>query len=303
MKKISLKKIILFTSIILFGINFCLSAKTLKLLKEKSFNVKDGQLLTVKTDAGDVIIKTWNKSEAYVKIYGDNDAKRKMEFSFDQDENGITVIGEKEGGSFFGWFNNIDLKYEIMVPSNFDLDLKTAGGDMVVKNIEGTFNLKTSGGDIYLNTTTGNLNAKTSGGDITLQKFEGDSDLSTSGGDIEVDANNGKVFASTSGGDIYLKSSKGPVSAKTSGGDITLKYSGENLGISLITSGGDIDVIVPSNLNADVDMKTSGGDLVNHFSNNKMSKISKSKLTGKFNEGGYPLVCKTSGGDIYIKEK
>ena len=301
--KVKLKRTMIFSLLLFLGMSYCLNAKNLKLLKEKSFNVKSGQLLTIKTDVGDVIVKTWNKNEAQVKIYGDSDAKRKMEFSFDQDEKGISIIGEKEGGTFFGWFSHIDLKYEITVPSNFDLDLKTSGGDMVAKNIEGKFSLITSGGDIYMKNTKGKLDAKTSGGDITLHMFSGASDLSTSGGDIEVEAENGKVTASTSGGDIFLKSSNGPVSAKTSGGDITLEYAGENLGISLITSGGDIDVIVPHKINADVDMKTSGGDLVNYFSNNKMSKVTKSKLVGKFNKGGYPVVCKTSGGDITVKEK
>ena len=298
-KKISLVLIL----VIAFLISKNILAKNLELLKEKQFNVKSGQLLTLKTDVGDVIIKTWDKQETLVKIYGDRSAKQKMEFSFDEDENGIYVIGEKEGGSIFGWFSNIDLKYEIMVPHVFDLNLKTSGGDIMSKNIEGKFTVKTSGGDIYMKDSKGMLVAGTSGGDITLQNFNGGSDLSTSGGDIKVDSENGKVSASTSGGDIILKSSNGSVSAKTSGGDVTLKYKGENKGISLITSGGDIDVVIPSNLNADVELKTSGGDLDNNFSNNKMSKVSKTKLVGKFNNGGSSLICKTSGGDISIREE
>ncbi len=293
----------IFILVFYFLLNSNLHSKSLELLKEKKFNVKSGQLLTIKTDVGDVIIKTWEKEESVVKIYGDKSAERKMEFSFDQDENGIYIIGEKEGGSFFSWFSNIDLKFEIMVPHVFDLDLKTSGGDIMCKNIEGDFTLKTSGGDIYMKDGKGILIAGTSGGDITLQNFSGGSDLSTSGGDIEADSENGKIFASTSGGDIVLKASNGPVEAKTSGGDITLKYNGDNKGISLITSGGDIDVVVPSDLNADVDLKTSGGDLDNNFSNNKMTKVSKTKLTGKYNNGGAKLICKTSGGDISVREK
>lgn len=278
-------------------------AKDLELLKEKSFVVKAGQKLKVKTDVGDIIIKTWNNNEVLVKIYGDNNAKRKMEFSFDQDEHGVGVFGEKEGGKLFSWFRSIDLKYEIKVPTNFDLDLKSSGGDLVAKNINGDLVLKTSGGDIYLKNSDGILKAGTSGGDITISNFTGNADLSTSGGDIEVDANDGDLFASTSGGDIYLKSSNGEVMGKTSGGDITLDYTGNNKGISLVTSGGDIDVNLPSNLDAEVDIKTSGGDLVSNFSRNKMSKISKSKLVGNFNNGGNKLVLKTSGGDINVSEK
>lgn len=275
----------------------------LHLINEKSFDVQSGQLLAVKTDVGDITIKTWSKNIVLVRIYGDSDAKESMEFSFDQDEQSVTVIGEKEGGKLFSWFKSIDLKYEVKVPHNFDLDLKSSGGDLVAKNIEGDFNLKTSGGDIYFNKSGGRLNAGTSGGDITLGEFSGDVDISTSGGDIEVNSNDGKIYATTSGGDIYLKASNGEINAKTSGGDITLDFIGKNEGISLVTSGGDIDIKLPNNFNADVEMRTSGGDIVNNFSNNKMSKISKSKLLGKFNNGGNSVVCKTSGGDIQVLER
>jgi Toastrack DUF4097 len=293
----------LLSILVLIFISTIVSAKDLELIKEKSFNVQPGQLLSVKTDVGDIIIKTWNNNEVLVKIYGDRSAKAKMEFSFDQTENSIVVIGEKEGGNLFSWFSRIDLKYEIKVPKSFDLDLKTSGGDLVAKNIKGEFSLKTSGGDIYFKNANGNLNAATSGGDITLGDFNGNSDVSTSGGDIEINSENGNVYAATSGGDIFLNSSNGEVKAKTSGGDIKLNYFGENSGISLITSGGDIDVKLPYDLNADVDIKSSGGDLTSNFSKNKMSKISKSKLVGKFNNGGNQLVCKTSGGDITVYEK
>jgi DUF4097 and DUF4098 domain-containing protein YvlB len=174
-KEFKLNRIIIPFALLILFLSFTnFTAKDLDLLKEKSFKVDPGQLLNVKTDVGDVIIKTWNQDEVLVKIYGDNDAKRKMEFSFDQDENGVMIIGEKEGGKIFGWFSSIELKYEIKVPNKFDLNLKTSGGDLVVKNIKGEFNLKTSGGDIYTKNMSGNLSAGTSGGDITLADLNGD---------------------------------------------------------------------------------------------------------------------------------
>lgn len=299
--KFGLITIFVFLLIILFNSHNL--AKDLNLLKEKSFKVNAGQLLNVKTDVGDVIVKTWDKEEVLVKIYGDRDAERRMEFSFNQDENGILIIGEKEGGRLFSWFSNIDLKYDIVVPMKFDLRVRSSGGDLVAKNIEGKSHLMTSGGDIYTKNFTGEFEAETSGGDISLFNLTGNAEISTSGGDIEVNAENGNISAKTSGGDIRLESSNGEVYAKTSGGDIYLDYSGENMGISLLTSGGDIDVKLPSSIDADVEIKSSGGDLVNNFSQNKMSKITKSQLIGQFNEGGNMVICKTSGGDISVMEK
>ncbi|MCB9218030.1 MAG: DUF4097 family beta strand repeat protein [Ignavibacteriales bacterium] len=277
--------------------------KELDLLKEKTFSVSPGQLLEVKTDVGDIIIKTWAKNDVNVKIFGDDDAKRKMEFSFDQDEKGVKIFGEKLGGGFFTWFSNIDLKYEVIVPVDFDVDLKTSGGDLVAKELHGDLSFKTSGGDIYLKNVEGTLDGSTSGGDITVFEFKGNINAATSGGDIQIESDNGFINAATSGGDIFLKASEGAIKAETSGGDISLSYFGENKGVKLGTSGGDIDVLLPSDFNANVELKTSGGDITSNFSKNKMTTISKSKLIGEFNKGGSNFICKTSGGDIIVKEK
>jgi len=301
--KIRSKIALSITLITIFFLTTNFTARDLELIKEKSFEVEPGQLLNVKTDIGDIIIKAWSENKVVVKIYGDEDARRKMEFMFDQDENGVEIIGEKEGSKLFGWFSNIELKYEIKVPAHFDSDLKSSGGDMVVKNVKGECNLKTSGGDIYTKNVEGALYCGTSGGDISLFNFSGNAEVSTSGGDIEVDSEEGSILATTSGGDIIVKASDGEVKAKTSGGDISLNYFGENYGISLSTSGGDIDAKLPSDLNAEVDIRTSGGDIISNFSQNKMTKISKSKLIGKYNNGGNPLICKTTGGDISILER
>lgn len=300
-KRVIRISVLLFSFVLLYSGS--LLAKDLDLIKEKTFNVKSGDNLKVITDIGDVIVRAWNRDEVGIKIYGDSDAKRRMEFSFDQDENSVKVIGEKEGGKLFGWFSRVDLKYEINVPGAFNIELKTSGGDVVVKNIEGKLNLKTSGGDIYTKNTSGEIYGATSGGDIVLVNFTGNAEVATSGGDIKANASEGNLYASTSGGDIDLKASEGEVVAKTSGGDIVLHYQGENYGIKLVTSGGDIDVVLPPDFSADVNIRSSGGDLVTNFGKNKMSKISKSKLEGKFNDGGKPLVCKTSGGDIRVREK
>lgn len=301
--KIRSRIVLVFSLIITFFFTTNFFARGLELINEKSFEVKSGQLLNVKTDIGDIIVKAWSENKVVVKIYGDEDARRRMEFTFDQDENGVEIIGEKEGSKLFGWFSNIELKYEIKVPSDFDLDLKSSGGDLVAKNVEGKSHLKTSGGDIYTKDVKGELFCGTSGGDISLFSFTGDAEVSTSGGDIEVDAEDGSILATTSGGDIFVKASDGEVKAKTSGGDISLNYFGTNYGITLSTSGGDIDAKLPSDLSAEVDIRTSGGDIVSNFSQNKMTKISKSKLIGQYNNGGSPLICKTTGGDISIVER
>ncbi len=270
---------------------------------KKHFNVNTGDLLELKTDAGDVVINTWDKNELSVEILGNKKAKKRFEFSFNKTEFGIEIIGKRKRNGFFSWFNNIKLKYEITVPKNFDLKIKTAGGDLVLNNCEGKFDMKTSGGDIIVNSSEGELSLSTSGGDISIDNFDGDCNISTSGGDILMNYVDGDIIASSSGGDINIKSESGKINASTAGGDIDVNFKGINFGIYLTTSGGDISLQLPNSFNADVELKTSGGRVYNNFSNSSGQKVKKNKFIGNFNSGGKKVICKTSGGDITVSGK
>lgn len=277
-----------------------LIAKNLDLIKNKTFQVNPGELLKLNTDLGDVVIKTWDKDNLSVKIYGDDDAKNKMEFSIEKNKNEVEIIGELDGVKLFRWFSNIELKYELNVPENFNTNIKTSGGDIMIIKIEGTQNLATSGGDIFVKDSEGELDAKTSGGDITIKKFLGNVNLLTSGGDISTNTI-GQISAKTSGGDIKIKCKNGKVLASTSGGDIVLELKGENNGVKLATSGGDIEARIPQDFNADLELKTAGGDVRTNLKNVNVKKKTESKLIGKLNTGGKNFICKTSGGDIFVK--
>ena len=68
-----------------------------------------------------------------------------------------------------------------------------------------------------------------------------------------------------------------------------------------MTSGGDIELSLPSNFSADVQLETLGGDIENNFPNSNITTAKRSKIIGKYNQGGNILHCKTSGGDITVR--
>lgn len=265
MKRITFFKfVVLIVFISLFSI-VGQNKKDLQLLEHKNFRTQFGKQLKVSAESGDVEITPWYNNEVMVNIYGNENAKEKMKFVFDSDNNSITIKGERKNK--WGFFSNIKLRYEIKVPEKFNLDISTAGGDIKVGGVIGNINLKTSGGDIRTDRITGNLRANTSGGDI-------------------------KIF-----------SNDASIDARTSGGDITLEYFGENRGIELRTSGGDIEIKLPSDFNASVELATSGGDVDCDFKLNRVEKFIRTKIIGELNNGGQKLIAKTSGGDIEVKSR
>lgn len=273
-----------------------------KILHEKHYTVKPNETLFVKMSSADIIVSGWDKDEVSIKVEGKEKINDYFDFEFSY-EDGIVKVKSEKKSDWSSWSFSKDFKLYVMVPDQFKLDLKTSGGDIKVKMIEGVKELVTSGGDIQIDDSKGELGALTSGGDVNVNKNIGKSVLKTSGGDIIAKNLQGNVEAATSGGDIDLLVIEGSISGKTSGGDIVLNYNGENKGIELTTSGGDISIIVPSNFSADVLLKTSGGSIKNNFSTAKISEVSKSKYEGKYNNGGASLTAKTSGGSITVDQK
>ena len=266
--KLITKSSIILALIVIVPVGYVLASSkpdNKKVIKEKSFQISPGKKINVDADAGDIIFTTWNRSEVYVKVIGNDNAADKYDFIFDATSDEITVTADRKGG--WNWFSNINLKFEIKVPENFNINANTSGGDIKVGGVSGGIYLKTSGGDIWGDRFEGNFFAKTSGGDINL----------------------------------FCKNAK--IEASTSGGDIDLEYTGINQGIELKTSGGDIDVKIPADFDAKAELKTSGGDVDCNLTLNNVSKLSESKIDANINKGGKPLIAITSGGDISVYKK
>ena len=287
MKASQMKKRILLISIFTIIGLLLSSLQTMaeeKILIEKNYSVESNEMLLVKISSADVEVIGWGRSEVHIAVKGNESIKDYFDFNISYNNGIVKITSEKiSDWSIFSGFK--DFKLKLMVPKDFNVDVKTSGGDVEVKMIDGKITLVTSGGDIELMNSKGNLSAKTSGGDIKIDNFTGNSVMKTSGGDMELNLSNGKVIS------------------ETSGGDISLSYDGTNKGIQLRTSGGDISVMLPRDFNADVELKTSGGDVDNDFAATSLSEVSKNKLIGKYNNGGSLFRAKTSGGSITVDNK
>ncbi len=297
----------------------------------KSFNVQKGQLFYLKADLGSVEVDSWGDNEVKVTVtkIADTNSKGRaeeifedLELSFDQDSEGIKVFAEYHGPK--GWWGEsrrLRLRFEVLVPKEFNLDINTSGGGIQVTNLIGRSDLNTSGGSITVGRVDGPINAKTSGGSIKVQEARGhvlahtsggsisigetagSVDAKTSGGGISLDGVTGDTDAFTSGGSLNLKNLNGNVMAGTSGGSIYAELTGKiDRDCTLKTSGGSIRVFLPHDSSIDLDAHTSGGHVETDFPITMQDVIKKNALKGKINDGGPLITLRTSGGSIYIKE-
>ncbi len=204
---------------------------------------------------------------------------------------GKTLLIEGSGSS-----RRYQSDFIVQVPSKFNLDINTSGGDIVAETINGAVELHTSGGDIDVVEITGKLDLHTSGGDINICKSRKDITAVTSGGDISLNKIIGRLYAKTSGGDITIEDMEGDGEVRTSGGDIYVsRIKGNRFDAS--TSGGDIGA---DYINTNIKLSTSGGDINIGISKHDV-RLHTSGGDIDINEVGGNLNAGTSGGDIYVK--
>ncbi len=270
---------------------------------EKQFSVSEGGKIYVEADEGTVEIKSWDKKEVsiVVDIDGSDSRAGKYSVDFKQDGNTVSVIGKLRDKSFFHWhMGNLNVRYTIMTPRKFSAEVKTSGGDVEIAKLEGQIDLSTSGGNMRMDDITGDVSSSTSGGDIEANNINGRLQVETSGGNIRSTVVTGNFEGHTSGGDVVVEQVNGRVRASTSGGNIRLKVNGDNQGIDVETSGGDIDIYVKENIAATIDAQTTGGSVDCDLPIAVRGKVKESELHGKINGGGNPIKAETSGGSIRI---
>ncbi len=241
-----------------------LSKDDLKLLKDVTFSVQSGGKLSLNTPVGTIKISSSDKNEATFKVYGNESAENKLDFDIVQSGNDINIkANQKKDADKNGGYN---LKYEITLPREYNLETNTKGGNVDVNDIKGKIQVNTMGGN------------------ITSEKNEGELDLNTMGGNIKISANSSKLKANTMGGNIMLD------------------FSGINNGIDLNTMGGNIHVTLPSDINGDADFSTAAGKITCDFAAPEKNLVS-SSLKAKFNSGGEAISINTAAGNISVVKK
>ena len=251
------------------------------IIKEQTFQTSPGKTLHVAANYGDVKVTGWSKSEAYIKISGNDNAKSITDIDLKEKDGDIYITTSFENNMKSN--TNYKLTIEISVPEKYNSEISTSGGDVSFDGINGNIKLRTAGGDIKLNNVSGKSELKTAGGDIKAYSYTGE------------------LIAKTAGGNIDISCTSTKISAKTAGGEVIVKYSGENNGIELTSSGGNINLFLPDNFGANVNLLSNAGEIKSDFEVIGSVNKSKTKMKGKINGGGEEISCKSNGGNITLE--
>ena len=194
-----------------------------------TYTVDAGGELTIDADFGSVRIETATTDKVEILV-----EKQRKEGTADEARRAfedVEVTTEQQGNSVHlrvdhsRWLgrNGMSIEMTVQVPYTYDLDIETAGGSIVIADLDGEIMAKTAGGSIRIGATQGDVNARTLGGSIRIGPTEGGVSAKTLGGSIDIGDANGDVSAQTMGGSIRVGRTEGDLTAYTMGGNITVE--------------------------------------------------------------------------------
>lgn len=293
---------ILFAAILAFVSSANASETSKRYDVEKTF--QSGKKLDIDLKSGGSInITGKSQSQVVVRARLRGPDSEDLDFNAEESNGTIRVTSEYVGGSHS---HNASSDLDIEVPSRFDVNLRTMGGDVSITNVEGEISGETMGGELNLQALKGNIQLTTMGGEVMLEDSTLDGSVKTMGGDVVIRNVSGSVKGSTMGGDVRYENAdgkgkpKGEVKINSMGGDLNVNDAPE--GASLETMGGDIHVRSASKF---VEANTMGGnidlDSVDGWVDaSTMGGNVKVRITGNSSEGKRDVDLQSMAGDIAL---
>ena len=227
-----------------------------------TIETSDGLTLRLTTDLGSVKVVPLEKGAAPVCHYAvhiETDARAPLArhlldhyaLSAKATPDGVEITGNlpPQTARFTASGAQFWVQFDIEVPPNYSVEVKTEAGDIETGDIGGIASLTTQGGNIRPG-RIGNGPARRSASERLAAKLE------TEGGHIQVQDVNGDLRAFTAGGHINAGNIAGDASLRSGGGHIR---AGQIAGrADLQTDGGNIAVGTAGNL---VSVRTGGGQI------------------------------------------
>ncbi len=234
-----------------------------------------------------------------------DDIEDRYSFELTSEPGRARVISRRRGGNgwfqWFDWNSSGNLHFDVRVPRETRVDLKSSGGGIRVSALKGNARVRSSGGGLRIADIAGDVDAGSSGGGVEVKQVRGDVRAESSGGGVDVTQVTGDVIAESSGGGVHVDGVGGRVTAESSGGSVSaVLAAGNTAGGSLSSSGGGVSVAMARDARLSIDAYSSGGSVKCELPVQAQGKQTRTTLQGDLNGGGSTLKLRSSGGGIHI---
>ncbi len=164
-------------------------------LFEKTVTAQPGGTLDLDLDTGgDITIVGTDDQKVSVRGKLGGSDWRETSVDLEERHGSARLVSRYEGSSGDTRFDNA---FTIRVPKRFNVRLSSAGGDVRIENVDGSFEGQTGGGTIALERATGEAHLSTGGGDVHVARSKLDGSVSTGGGTVHFDQVTGNITGSS----------------------------------------------------------------------------------------------------------
>lgn len=179
---------------------------------ERSVPAQNGGTLTLDLrTGGGVNITGWDRQQVLVQAVLAGRDWRSTDLTLTPVVGGARLATEYTGRSTN---QSSSHRFQIHVPRNFNVQIKSAGGGVTIKDVDGYFSGSTGGGEIEIRNATGKAEIRTGGGDIWVSDSRLTGSASTGGGQVLVERVTGDFSAYSGSGPVTYINSDGGIKRK-----------------------------------------------------------------------------------------
>ena len=255
----------------------------------KTFTVTGHARVQVTTDDGSVRVSTGDVKQVEIRVvYTGYKLDRDLRVTTSQ--NGDTVeLSAKTGtdwGMHFG-LGHRTLRVEVHMPKDADLEVNTGDGSVEADSINGNLDVRTGDGHITVQGAKGNIRLRTGDGHIEGSGLDGRADITTGDGHVNIEGRFDALNIKTGDGSVTARAGKGSTVAAP---------------WNIHTGDGSVDLELPGELQANLDASTHDGRISLGIPVMVEGTFSSTKIFGKMNGGGQPIVVRTGDGSIHLNK-
>ena len=257
----------------------------------KSYSVAGRPQVRIATDDGSVRVITGDTKQVDVRVeYNGYTLEKNLHINARQDGDRVDLTIRSSNGAHWGFSwgkNSHSIRVEIHMPVNADLQVESGDGAVETDALNGKVDIKTGDGHISLNGVRGDMYLQTGDGHIEGRDLDGS---------LEAQSGDGHMSISGRFDTLILKTGDGSINARASrGSKIASSW-------TVHTGDGSVDLVVPADLQANIDASTSDGHISLGIPVTVEGSMSTSQIHGKMNGGGQTLSIHTGDGSIRLSK-
>jgi DUF4097 and DUF4098 domain-containing protein YvlB len=255
----------------------------------KSFTVTGHARVRVQTDDGSVRVSTGDIKQVEIRVvYTGYKLDRDLQVSTSQNGDAVEVVAKTHGGNWFNFgVRHTSLRVEVHMPKDADLEVSSGDGSVEADSITGNLDVKTGDGHISVQGAHGNIRLHTGDGHIEGRALDGRADITTGDGHVNVEGRFDALTIKTGDGSVTARAGKGSTVASA---------------WNIHTGDGSVDLDLPGEMQANLDASTHDGRISLGIPVTVEGTFSSTKITGKMNGGGQPIVVRTGDGSIHLNK-